>query len=331
MTGAPSRLPHLPSGQTTGLSQRTLAGLVAVPLVLALLAAAWLWPLPYVIYRPGLTVDVLGDSGGEPIVEITGHPTYDDDGQLRMTTVSVTRPRADVTLPELLAAWFSRDDAVYPWGAVYQEGVTNEQTREEGAIQMASSQDLATAVALEEAGIEVPQVVTIAGVEEGEPADGVLQAGDVVLSVAGERVTDTQAAVDRIRATPEGGSVELVIRRDGAEQTVTLTPVEREGTPRIGATVGADYDFPFEVDVNIDSDIGGPSAGLMFSLAIYDVLTPGSLTGGRPIAGTGEISAEGEVGPIGGIQQKIAGADRDGAELFLVPAANCAEIGRAHV
>lgn len=320
MTSAPSRL-----------SQRALAGLIAAPLVLALLVAAWVVPLPYVVYRPGLTVDVLGTIGEEPVVEVSGRPAYDDGGELRMTTVSVTRPDADVTLPELLGAWASGEDAVYPWDAVYERGTTNEANREQGAVQMASSQDVATAVALEEMGQTVPAVVRIAGVEEGLPADGVLEEGDLVLMVAGEKVTDTAAAVERIRATPEGGSVELGIRRDGKERTVSLTPVRTEGTPRIGATVAQDYDFPVDVTINVDPDIGGPSAGLMFSLAIYDLLTPGSLTGGRPIAGTGELAPDGAVGPIGGIQQKIAGAERDGATLFLVPAANCADaLGAAH-
>ena len=314
------------------MSQRTLAGLIAGPLVVLLLVLAWVVPLPYVVYRPGLTVDVLGKAGGKPIVQVSGHPSYADGGQLRMTTVSVSRPDADVTLPELLGAWLDRSDAVYPWDAVYQKGVSSKQDREEGAAQMASSKDHATAAALHEMGVTVPEVVTIAGVAQGQPADGVLETGDVVLRVDGKPVSDTQALTELIRATPPGGKVTLDIRRDGTERSVAVAPVATDGTPRIGVTLEvADYTFPFDVDINIDQTIGGPSAGLMFSLAIYDVLTPGSLTDGQAVAGTGEIGPDGQVGPIGGIQQKIAAADRDGAHLFLVPDRNCADaLGAQH-
>jgi Lon-like protease len=106
---------------------------------------------------------------------------------------------------------------------------------------------------------------------------------------------------------------------------VDVTPEEVDGDLRIGITPGVGFDFPFEVSVDIADNIGGPSAGLMMSLAIYDTLTPGSLTGGADIAGTGTITPAGKVGPIGGIQQKIAAARDAGAELFLVPADNCAD------
>jgi PDZ domain-containing protein len=309
------------------MTQRTLAGLVAVPLVVALLVVAWASPLPYVVYRPGPTLNVLGSDDGKKIVQVEGHPVYRDGGQLRMTTVSVTRPTTDVHLPELLGAWVSRKDAVYPWDAVYQKGTTDQQSEQEGAVQMTTSQDTAKAVALRELGQQVPEQVTVGSVTKGSPADGVLQAGDVVDSVDGVAVTpDTSdRAVKRIQQTPAGGTVTMVVTRDGAQRTVSLKPVKQDGVQRIGIGLGLHYDFPFDVKINVSDDIGGPSAGLMFSLAVYDVLTPGSLTGGQPIAGTGEIEPDGSVGPIGGIQQKIAASDRDGAKLFLVPKDNCDE------
>jgi PDZ domain-containing protein len=309
------------------MSQRTLAGVLAVPLVVALLVVAWASPLPYVVYRPGVTVDVLGKSGGKPIIQVDGHPYYRDGGQLRMTTVSVTRAETKVRLPELLGAWISRKDAVYPWDAVYQKGTTDKQSEQEGAVQMSTSQDTATAVALQEMGKKVPEVVKIASVAKGSPADGVLEAGDRVISVDGLAVTteNTDKAVDKIQSTPPGETVDLVVERDGKQRDLSVKPVKTDGAQRIGVMLGVDYEFPFDVKINIDPNIGGPSAGLMFSLGIYDTLTPGSLTGGQPIAGTGEIRPDGAVGPIGGIQQKIAASDRDGAKLFLVPKDNCDE------
>lgn len=320
----------------SSMTQRTLAGLLAVLLVIALLVVAWASPLPYVIYRPGVTINVLGDSVGgggsetadasrKPIIQIDGHRAYRDSGQLRMTTVSETRPDADVRLPQLLAAWISRKDAVYPWDAVYQRGTTNQQTEHQGAVQMASSQDTATAIALREIGQKVPEVVTIADVGKGEPADGRLRPHDVIVSVNGVKVTGIEQVIGLIRRTAAGQPLDFVVRRDNTEQHVTVAPTDHDGTPRIGATLGAGYDFPFDVTIDIDPAIGGPSAGLMFSLGIYDVLTPGSLTGGQPIAGTGAIEPDGTVGAIGGIQQKIAASDRDGAKLFLVPKDNCDE------
>jgi PDZ domain-containing protein len=307
------------------MTQRTLAGLVAVPLVVALLVVAWLSPLPYVVYRPGLTVNVLGEADGKPIVDIEGHRVYRDDGQLRMTTVSVTRPDTKVRLPELLAAWMSRTDAVYPWDAVYQKGTTDKQSEQEGAAQMASAQNVAPAVALHELGQKVPEVVTVATVDPGAPADGRLKAGDVLVSIDGVKVTGADQAIAQIRKSAPGRALGLVVRRDGKDVRVSVTPTDHDGTPRIGAMIGVDFRLPFDVRINIDQSIGGPSAGLMFTLAIYDVLTPGSLTGGQRIAGTGEIEPDGSVGPIGGIQQKIAASDRDGARLFLVPQDNCSE------
>lgn len=305
------------------MTQRTLAGLIAAPLVLALIVLTWAAPLPYVVYRPGPTVDVLAEHDGQEIVAVEGHPTYRDEGELRMTTVSVTPPGARVDLLTLLGAWASDEEAVYPYDAVYEEDTTAEQNEQEGAAQMGSSQEVATAAALTELGQDLAERLEIVAVSEGEPADGILKPGDVLTAVAGKPVATPAEAVEAIQATPPGSAAELAIARDGEPSTVRIMPRQVEGTPRIGATLGIGFDLPFDVSISVGEEIGGPSAGLLFSLAIYDTLTPGSLTGGRKVAGSGEIGPDGTVGPIGGIQQKIAGARRDGAQLFLVPAANC--------
>lgn len=307
------------------MTQRTLAGLLAVPLVAALWVVALLTPLPYVTYQPGLTVDVLDEPDGEEIIHVSGRKTYRDDGQLRMTTVYVTQPKAEVNLFEVMGGWLNPDDAVYPYRAVYQEGETNESNEVEGAIEMVSSQDAAIAVALTELGIDyqpAPRVYTVAN---GTPAAGKLEAGDLILRVAGTQVRTTESVGEAIRAQPEGAPVSFVVLRDGAEKTIEITPKQIDGSPRVGVELLPAFHFPFQVSVDIDPTIGGPSAGLMFSLGIYDTLTPGSLTGGAIVAGTGSITEDGEVGPIGGIQQKIAAARDAGADLFLVPPDNCDE------
>ncbi len=310
------------------MTQRTLAGLLAVPLLIALWIVAALVPLPFVTYSPGLTVDVLGkQENGKEIIQVEGHRAYRDDGELRMTTVFVSQPKPEArnNLFELMYDWVSDENAVYPYDAVYQKGETVKTNREEGAAEMTSSQDAATAVALEELGYDVTEA-KVADVSAGTPADGKLEKGDVILEVDGADVSNANDVIDAVQDTDAGDPVDFLVRRDGKQKVVTVVPEDVDGTPQVGVQVGtATTKFPFEVSVNIDPAIGGPSAGLMFSLGIYDTLTPGSMTDGETIAGTGTMDATGTVGPIGGIQQKIVGARDAGAELFLVPADNCDE------
>ena len=308
------------------VSQRTLAGVIAVPLLLALWVAALWMPLPYVTYHPGPTTDVLGNAEDREIIQVTGHKTYRDDGELRMTTVYVSQPGARVNLFEVMAAWISDEDAVYPYDALYGPDETAEDADLESAVQMASSQDLATTAALRELGYDVAPVVKVLNVSKGSPADGAFKVGDEIVAVDGEPITDPARIAELVRADTARDPIAFDVMRDGEELSLRLRPrLDDDGVPRIGIVPGNGFDFPFQVHVNIDPDVGGPSAGLMFSLAIYDTLTPDSLTGERAVAGTGAIREDGSVGPIGGIQQKIVGARDDGAELFLVPPANCAD------
>jgi PDZ domain-containing protein len=306
------------------MTQRTLAGLLAVPLLVALWLVALFVPLPYATYSPGLTVDVLGERRGEEIVQVSGARAFRDPGQLRLTTVYVSRPDADVTLFELMRAWLDPDAAVYPYDAVYAPDETDESNRREGARQMASSQDVAVAVALTELGYDV-QTPVVRRVVPGSPSEGVMRAGDRILAVDGRHVDTVVDVGEAVTSTPDGQSVDLVYQRHGDRRAATLEPATMDGQKRIGVVLDTDYDFPFDVEVDVDPDIGGPSAGLMFALAVYDTLTEGSLTGGEVVAGTGTINPDGSVGPIGGIDQKIAAARDDGALLFLVPPDNCAD------
>lgn len=307
------------------MSQRLIAALIAGPLVLALLVTAAFLPLPYVTYAPGYTVDVLAEDAGAEIIQVDGAKTYRDDGQLRMTTVLVSVPKLRKNLFDLMLVWAKSDDAVYPYDAVYGEDETPESNDREGAVSMVTSQDAATAVALRQLGYKPRSAVEVAFVEPGSPSEGKLLVRDIILEVDGTRLKDPQQLVDAINGAEPGEAVDFKVRRVRTDYDVSIVPRQVDGAMRIGITPGIGYLFPFDVRVNIDPAIGGPSAGLMFSLAIYDTLTPGSLTGGKVVAGTGEIAGDGTVGPIGGIQQKIAGARDDGAELFLVPPDNCEE------
>ena len=309
------------------MTQRTRAGLIALTLLAVLWGAAGFLPLPYVTYYPGPTVDILAEQGDTENVQITGHEAYYDDGELRLTTVYVSQPEENVTLPQLLRAYFDPDAAVWPRSAVYATDATDESSDRESSVAMVSSQDTAIAAALTELGTDVLPIIEVLDVTPDLPADGRLKVRDILLEVGDTEIAEVQDVIDAVDAAPVDKPLPIVVRRGGREVTVSVTPREIDGDTRIGVTPGVGYDFPFDVTVNIGDNIGGPSAGLLISLAIYDTLTPGSLTSGRDIAGTGTITAAGEVGPIGGIQQKIAASRDAGVDLFLVPADNCDGIG----
>ncbi len=313
------------------MSQRLYAAVVAGVLLVALSIAAFVLPVPYVVYSPGVTVDVLGERDGKEIIQVSGHQTYRDDGQLRMTTVYVTRPGRGVSLVDAVGAWLSDEEAIYPYDSVYAPDETEEDSRRESAVQMVSSQDAAVATALKELGYDTTPVIEILDVTQGLPADGKLEVRDILTKIGDTTITTPQSVVDAVDAAPVGKPLAFEVLRDGTEKTVEVTPEVVDGDKRIGIVPGPGFEFPFDVTVNIPETIGGPSAGLMFSLAIYDTLTPGSLTDGAEVAGTGTVSATGKVGSIGGIQQKIVAARDVGAQVFLVPAGNCDEaLGAPH-
>jgi Lon-like protease len=299
--------------------------IVGAAVVVVLSILGFLIPAPFVVYSPGPVVDVLGtrESDGKEIVQVSGHPTYYDDGKLEMTTVFVTSPDNSPSVFEVAFAWISNEAAVVPRGFVYNDEVTNEDTEREGAVDMVQSQDAATATALTALGYQLRPIIEVLDVSEDLPADGKLEVRDRIVAVNGIRVDNAQDVVETVVATEPGDSVVFSVRRETELLDITVTPEDVDGAPRVGIIPGVGYRFPFKVAVNISGDIGGPSAGLMFSLSIYDTLTPGSLTDGETLAGTGEINEKGEVGPIGGIQQKIVAARDSGAKLFFVPEQNC--------
>lgn len=320
------------------MSRRTVAGLLALGLIAGLVAFGVSKPVDYVRLKPGPTINVLGKYGSKQIVEISGRKSYRDDGGLRMVTVYQTRPQDRLNLVDMLFGWVDPDVEMLPREVVYGKGQTNEQVQQQSAAQMTSSQDAATAAALTALGISYKSQVTVpvAGVTKGGAADGKLETGDVVLAVDGKTAQTTDGIVALIRDRKPGTTVTFTVERKGVEKKVTVTTRPDEKDPkqsRINVALGQagiKATFPFKVTIRLSDSIGGPSAGMMFALTIYDLLTPGSMTGGKVIAGSGEITPEGIVGPIGGVGQKIVGAQRDGARLFLVAEENCAEAARAH-
>lgn len=318
------------------LSRRTWAGVLAFVLLVGFLVLAMRAPVPYVTFAPGPTLNVLGktDGGsGKEIVQVSGHPAYDDRGALRLVTVIPSQPRQKVALPTLIRAWLDPEVAVYPYDAIYPPQATQQTEREQSSELMTSSQDTAVAAALHALGVHFQQAVRIVGVQKDGPSHGVLESGDLFVSIAGRPVHTLDRLTSVVQRQPVGTRLTLRVQRRGKVLTRHVTTTKSPVNPAKSAlrvTISPSFRFPFDVHLNIGENIGGPSGGLVFAMAVYDKLTPGSLTGGRSIAGTGEIDAKGHVAPIGGVQQKIVGAEHDDARLFLVPAANCAEAAGAH-
>jgi PDZ domain-containing protein len=314
------------------MSRRTVAGMLALGLLVVLGTVAASRPVDYVTFRPGPTMNVLGKYDGKTIVSVSGHQTYRDGGALRMVTVYAGGPGEHTNLFDLLYGWVDPDIAVLP-KSIYQKGETDEQNRQQSAVEMSSSQDNATAAALSALGISYQTAVEVSEVSDDGPSKDKLEKGDVLLAVDGKTTDKPDRLVELIRAIKPGTPAVLTIRRDGTERQVTVTTKPAPDDPkasRIGVGIKQDFVFPFKVRIQLPDSVGGPSAGMMFALSIYDVLTPGSLTGGKQIAGSGEITPDGKVGPIGGIGQKLPAAQRVGAKLFLVAAANCAEALESH-
>ncbi|MFE0778368.1 PDZ domain-containing protein [Streptomyces sp. NPDC058861] len=320
------------------MPRRTATMLASTLVLICLLIAGVLIPVPYAEMSPGPTVNTLGEARGEPVLRISGRKTYPTDGHLNMTTVRVTGADYRMNAVEAVYGWLAHDNVVVPHDTLYPDGKTEEQSSQENAEEFSQSQESAKVAALGELGIPVVSRVVVATVVKGAPAEGRLHAGDVIKAVDGVPIAEQSDVAAQVTKRKPGQDVEFTIvpakeaaaaEKAGKEPTATRKVVIRTTTSEegdravVGIQAGTDHVFPFTIDINL-ADVGGPSAGLMFALGIIDKLTPESLTGGRFVAGTGTIDDKGKVGPIGGIEMKLVGARNAGAEYFLTPADNCA-------
>jgi Lon-like protease len=314
------------------MSPRLARQLLAGAFLVVLIVVAALLPVPYVALSPGPVFDTLGEVDGQPLITVTGAPTFPTEGQLDLTTVSENGgPGRSMSLVEALAGWVRPAVAVLPEELLYPPDATPDQIAEQNSSDMLESQDASTIAALRQAGVPLTPTALVAEVAPDGPSEGILEVGDAILRIDGAPVSSPQDVRDEVTKVSPGDEVRLRIDRDGTEKVVAITtaPATDDPTrPVIGIVPRLGYDSEVTVDIQLDN-VGGPSAGLMFSLGIYDKLTPGPLTGGRHVAGTGTMAVDGAVGPIGGIQQKLRAARSDGATVFLVPADNCTEAAAA--
>ncbi|MGY3567579.1 YlbL family protein [Sinomonas sp. RB5] len=306
-------------------SGRTFAAVTSGLAALVLGATVVSVPVPYVVESPGPAYNTLGQTGGKDVISISGHPSYPASGSLDLTTVYVNGgPNSDVGLIDLARSWFDHSQGILPQRVVYPPGTTRQQVSDENASLMQDSEQTSVAAALGALGIQYDQQLNVASIADGSPSSGKLKVGDKLVSVGGQKATSL-AVVQQTLAAGKGAPVEVVVDRGGAPATATVTPAQNQGRWILGVGIRYTYSFPFDVQIELDR-VGGPSAGMMFALGIIDKLTPGDLTGGKNIAGTGTIDPDGSVGAIGGIDQKLVGARAAGATLFLAPAANCNEV-----
>lgn len=301
-------------------------------LLFALLAALLIiTPVPYVTWRPGRTIDVLGSTESGAVIEIGGGvPTYPSEGRLLMTTVSATRVDATVSLPEAVFVHLANGSDAIPRDVVFPPGKSIEQVRQEATLQMDHSRTHATVAALAAAGIPVEKVPSVGTVSLTGPAADKLLPGDFLKTVDGQPVDTVEGVETLISRRNVGDTLMFGIVREGVERTVAVGTVASNSDPRravVGVTLAVGYQFAPKVSFGVDQSVTGPSAGLVFALGIYDRITEGDLLGGRVVAGTGTVDANGQVGGISGIREKITGAERDGASVFLVPQRNCLDIG----
>ncbi|WP_326728572.1 PDZ domain-containing protein [Streptomyces phaeochromogenes] len=326
------------------MPRRTATMLASTLMLIALLCAGVFINVPYSEMSPGPTVNTLGEHDGEPVLQISGRKTYATTGHLNMTTVRVTSADYKMNLVEAVYGWLAHDNKVVPHDTLYPNGKTEEQSTQENAEEFSQSQESAKVAALKELKIPVKSWVIVSTVVKDTPAEGRLHAGDVIKAVDGTTVEAPDDVAKLVTKHKPGEKVVFTIvpakEQAAAEKenrtatkteeiTITTAKSADAGEQRaiVGISAGTDHTLPFAIDIKL-ADVGGPSAGLMFALGIVDKLTPGNLTGGKFVAGTGTITDDGKVGPIGGIEMKTVGARDKGAQYFLTPKDNCAAASR---
>ncbi len=304
------------------MSRRLGTLLVGAALLLTLGGLGALFPVPYVALTPGPTYDTLGEGpSGNPIITVTGTETDDPSGLLSLTTVAVYD---QIDFFTALQGWFDNEVAIVAREEIYPPDQTEVEVDEANRADFLNSQQSAEQAAFDELGF--PVKVVVQELSADSPSKGRLRAGDAIESIDGRPTPDLAAVAAVLTAIPPGSTVDVVRTRLDRESTVSITTGEatdREGSV-LGVIVSDARSAPFDVEIRVD-EVGGPSAGLMLTLGILDLVGDDDLTGGDPIFGTGTIDNEGVVGPIGGIRLKMIAADDLDAEVFLVPEANCAE------
>ena len=295
-----------------------VAGVLAL---IGLVFALNFYQLPVVALSPGPMEDVLAR------LKVEGRPVYGSEGKLYLTSVGIDD---NVRFYEALLDMANRDVQLVPRDRLYPGDQDSEEIDEENTQLMDRSKETATVVALREVGYDIePSGVEVTQVVSGAPADGKLWAGDDIVAADGRAVDSTEDVRKAITSHKPGERVDFRVKRDkdGRTASVSVEVQELENEPRVGILLRDLFpELPVKVSIDTENNIGGPSAGLMFTLSIIDKLTREDLTGGRRIAGTGAIALDGSVLPVGSVDEKLISVHRLGVTTFLIPADNCDEV-----
>jgi len=273
---------------------------------------------------PGTPQNILGDA-----ISISGAETFPTKGKLSVTSVMVTNPDSYLTGFDILYGWITSDQAVLPRAEIYPENETAEQSNQQGAADMQESQVNATSAALSLLGYKGESKLIINTVNPNSFAFKQLLTGDQIISVDQKVLTSATQITDYLNSKKAGDVVKVSVIRSSAGSTLIEIPVKLskrdDGSAYIGVNIETKHNFPVNVKIKLD-ETGGPSGGLIFALGIVEKLQSEDLIRGRNIAGTGTITDTGEVGPIGGITEKIIGAKKAGVSIFIAPIENCSDI-----
>lgn len=285
-------------------------------------AAASVVPMPWVEYRPGAAIDVA------PLLTIEGVTTTELDGTASLLTVLARQQ----PLGPLIAAWLDPERRLVRASVVYPANVDRRTYLATQRERFARQFEAAAAVGARTAGYDVELVteVVVTEVVVGAPADGVLAPGDVVLALDGRAVASAEELQRGVRTASPGRTLRLTIEHQGARRDVDVAPVDLDGSgvPRLGVLVQTAVDafvLPFTIALADEVRIGGPSAGLMVGLTVYDLLAEEDLLAGRAVVGSGSLDVDGRVGPVGAIPEKVRAAIAAGADVMLVPTEQEAE------
>ncbi|MFG6119080.1 SepM family pheromone-processing serine protease [Thalassobacillus sp. B23F22_16] len=284
--------------------------------IITILLALFLggYRLPFYIYKPG------GAEELNPVVQVEG--AYDSSGEMHLVTVR----GGQATPIQYLLAKVRSYHQIYPIEDIRPEGISESEYYHAQLQMMETSQEAAQVVAYQAADKDIDiqyEGVYVMNLLKGMPAEKELKPGDRIIQVDDTKINESSDLVEYVEKMGAGDSVELTLEREGEEMVkeIELAPFpDQKEKVGVGITLVTDRSVEVNPKVQFKSgEIGGPSAGLMFSLEIYDQLTDEDITKGYMVAGTGEISYEGEVGRIGGIDKKVLAADREGVDIFFAP------------
>lgn len=271
-------------------------------------------PLPYYIYMPG-SADPLDD-----VVFVEGG--HHSKGDMHLVTIS----SVPATGLQLVLSLFDSFSEIQPKEAVIPEGMDDKSYRKYQLQLMDTSQHSSVVVAYEAAGAEVDfknDGIIVVNVVQDMPAAGILEIGDRISKVDDVEIEESQNLIDYIETLEDGDTITVTIERDGdmLEEKISVKAFPDEPDRKgIGIQLMNDTEVVVDPPVEFDSGgIGGPSAGLMFALEMYDQLTDEDWTKGYTIVGTGEIDFEGNVHRIGGVDKKVVAAHNREADFFFAP------------